>query len=72
MAGTDHLTLADVALVASYSTAKTCGVADTSKYPELNAWFDRVTKQIPNYDDANGAGARAVGDFFSSSANARN
>lgn len=61
VAGTDHLTLADVAFVATYSTVKAQELMDHSKYPNLEKWFEKIIEDIPNYEIANGEGAKSYG-----------
>ena len=63
MAGTDRLTLADISLVSTYSSVRALGndVVDCGLYPELEAWFDRAVRQIPNYEAACGEGASQYG-----------
>ncbi len=67
-AGTDHVTLADLAFVASYTTLLETGVVDVSPYSELPAWLERVKKEIPNYEKANGEGVKKLGELFKSKA----
>ncbi len=66
VAGTDHLTLADLAWAATYSTAKAAGNIDLTAYPDLNAWYEKVTAEIKNYEKADGVGAAAFGEFYRS------
>jgi glutathione S-transferase len=63
-AETDNLTLADLAFVSSYSSMVVMDHVDMGPYPELVAWFDKVKKEIKNYDEANGKGAQIYGDMF--------
>jgi glutathione S-transferase len=65
-AGTTQLTIADVALVATYSTIKETGAVDLSEYKDAEAWFTKCTALIPNYEKANGEGAAAFGAWFKS------
>ncbi len=64
MAGTDHVTLADLSLLTTYSTFAAAGLVDLSPYPELTTWFDKVKKEIPNYEKVNGVGAAKIGVFY--------
>jgi len=57
-AGTAKITLADISLLASYTTMKECGV-DLAPYKNMSAWAARCTALIPNYQKANGVGAVA-------------
>ncbi|TRY66937.1 hypothetical protein TCAL_07652 [Tigriopus californicus] len=65
-AGTDSLTLADLAFIASFSTLVETGSFDVSGFAELNAWFEKVKGEIKNYEKANGAGATAMGQWYKS------
>jgi glutathione S-transferase len=65
IAGTRHLTIADLAFVASYSSILAGNQIDLTKYdPELKAWFERCKAAIPNYAEANGVGAEQWGQFL--------
>ena len=64
MAGTESLTVADIAFLATYSTVVATGHFDLTPYPEVNAWFDKVKAEIPNYEKANGEGATDFGAWF--------
>ncbi len=66
VAGTDHYTLADIAFAASYSTAEATGYFDLEPYPEAKAWFEKIKTELPNYEEANGFGAKAFGAWFKS------
>jgi len=66
VAGTDHLTVADLAFVATYATIEACGNFDLTPYAETNAWFEKMKKEIPNYEKANGEGAAGFGGWFKS------
>jgi glutathione S-transferase len=63
-AGTAEMTLADIALVATFSTIKACGVTDLSKYANTEKWLAKCEGLIPNYAKANGEGAEAMGGWF--------
>ena len=64
-------TLADVVLLASYSTCVATEVADLSKYKELNGWFERVKALVPNYEKVNGEGAAMFGGWYKGAAAAK-
>ena len=66
VAGTDHLTVADLCFVATYATIEACGKFDLAPYVETNAWFEKMKTEIPNYEKANGEGATAFGGWFKS------
>ncbi len=65
-ASTNHMTLADLALLSSCTTFAAMGLVDISHYPELSAWLLKMKKEVPNYEKANGEGAIAFGNFFKS------
>ncbi|XP_040568944.1 glutathione S-transferase 1 [Lepeophtheirus salmonis] len=65
-AGTDHLTIADIAWISTYSTIKAADVVCLSEYKELENWFAQCIVAIPNYNKANGKGAKACGDYYKS------
>jgi len=68
VAGTDHLTLADICIVSTLTTLKECQVVPdlADKYPNLIAFIERMTKEIPNYESANGQWAAAFGEWAKS------
>ncbi len=60
-----HLTLADIAFVATYTTVVASEAFDLSAYnPELNEWFEKCKGLIPNFDKANDEGAVAFGGWY--------
>lgn len=65
-AGTDHLTLADLALLATYSTIETTkkNFVNLSDYPRSQAWAEKMKKSIPNYAKANGDGVNVFYEFI--------
>merc|ERR1712080_540886 len=65
-AGGDSLTLADICLVATYSTIKASGVIDLSSYANAGAWEAKIAGLIPNYKKTNQDGADAFGGFYKS------
>jgi len=64
-AGTAQMTLADICLLATYSTMKEVGI-DLAPYKNLEAWAAKCIALVPNYQKANGEGAVAFGAFFKS------
>jgi len=61
--GTDHLTLADLAYLATTSTLVATGIiADLP--PELDQWYNKCKSLIPDYEKANGLGAEEFGQGF--------
>lgn len=52
----DSLTIADIAIVASVSTAEAAGI-EISKYPNVTRWFGKAKSAIPGYDELNHSGA---------------
>merc|ERR1711913_250957 len=68
-AGTSQITIADIAFLATYSTLKAAGNVggvDLSSYSNIESWFDKCVKLVPNYEKANGEGATAFGGFYKS------
>lgn len=55
IAGT-NLTIADFSFVTTMSSLKVFLEPDSSKYPKINAWMERL-RQLPYYEEANGVGA---------------
>ena len=51
-AGTDCITVGDLALLATYSTMKAADLAgiDLSTFPNCEAWFEKCCKLVPNYE----------------------
>ena len=66
VAGTDHLTVADLCFVPTYANIEACGKFDLTPYAETNAWFEKMKTEIPNYEKANGEGATAFAGWFKS------
>jgi len=67
--GTNEMTIADIALIATYSTIKATGGVggiDFSDYPNIEAWYEKCIKLVPNYVKANGEGATAFGGWYKS------
>ena len=65
IAGTDHVTIADLAFVASYSSILAGNQIDLAQYdPDLKVWFERCKAAIPNYEEANGVGAEQWGQLL--------
>jgi len=63
-AGTTDMTIADISLMATFSTLKASECHDTSKYTEIEKWFTKCKALIPNYEKANGEGAVFFGDWY--------
>ena len=68
VAGTDHLTIADICFASTYGTILAADHMDKSAFTELNAWYEKISKEIPNFDKANEAGCKEFGDFYKSKA----
>ena len=62
---------ADIAFAATFATVVATENFDLTPYAEVNAWFDKVKGEIPNYEKANGEGAKAFGDWFISANTAK-
>ena len=67
VAGTESMTIADIACLASVSTFMATGHFDLSGYEKVNAWFDKMKGLVQNYEKSNGAGATAFGEWFKKS-----
>jgi len=59
----DNLTLADLAIIASVSTAEIVGF-DLSKYPNVAKWFENSKKIIPGYDELNQPGCLKFKEMY--------
>lgn len=66
VAGTDHLTVADLCFLATFATVVATEYFDLAPYTETNAWFEKLKKEVPNYEKANGEGTAAFGAWFKS------
>jgi len=65
VAGTNHLTIADIAFVTTFSSIAACeGHVDLSSYSKLLSWFDRMKTELPKYEKTNGEGAVILGEFY--------
>ncbi|PNF22940.1 Glutathione S-transferase 1-1 [Cryptotermes secundus] len=59
----DHLTIADLALVATVSSAEILGF-DITKYPNVSKWFAKAKKSIPKYEELNHAGCLKFKEMY--------
>ena len=66
IAGTEKPTLADFALLASFTTMETTQKAfvDFSEFPELQTWKEKVKAYVPNYEEVNNKGVKVFENFF--------
>ncbi|XP_065369946.1 glutathione S-transferase 1-like [Calliphora vicina] len=64
MAG-NHLTIADFSIVAIVTSLQPVLEIDTSKYPKLMAWLNRM-ETLPYYHEANGVGAQQYSQLIKS------
>eukprot|EP00088_Acartia_fossae_P047878 TRINITY_DN5203_c0_g1_i1.p1 TRINITY_DN5203_c0_g1~~TRINITY_DN5203_c0_g1_i1.p1 ORF type:complete len:221 (-),score=73.91 TRINITY_DN5203_c0_g1_i1:213-875(-) len=67
-AGTDKISLADICLLASYTSFKEAG-EDMSAYKNTQAWAARCMALIPNYQKCNGEGAAVFGAWMKPKSN---
>ena len=58
------MTIADLCFLATFSSVRASAVVCLEAYKELNAWFDKVSKEVPNYEKADGEGAKEFGDYY--------
>ena len=49
-----------------FQAAGGVGGVDLSTYTNIESWFAKCVKLIPNYEKANGEGATAFGAFYKS------
>lgn len=68
-AGTDSITVADLSLVATFSTfmgtaALHKDLIDVSEFKNAVAWFEKCKGVIPNYEKADGEGAKALAGWY--------
>jgi len=56
-----HMTLADLAFMATYSSLRASKLVDHKSFWYVEAWFKRCKNQIPRYDHCNGKGAKDFG-----------
>merc|ERR1711974_384652 len=66
LAGTNHMTVADISLLASFSTMAATEHFDLTAYPEATAWFEKFKAEVPNYEKICGEGAAMFGGLFKS------
>ncbi|XP_057377264.1 glutathione S-transferase 1-like [Daphnia carinata] len=59
----DHLTIADLSLVASASTMERVNPKIFDDYPKIKEWMERCKNQIPDYHDLNQVGAEIFGQI---------
>ncbi|XP_057379001.1 glutathione S-transferase 1-1-like [Daphnia carinata] len=58
-----HLTIADIALVASISSIDAVDSRILDKYSHIQTWLKRCQKEIAHYEELNGNGAKLYGQF---------
>uniref|UniRef100_A0A2M4CYI6 glutathione transferase n=1 Tax=Anopheles darlingi TaxID=43151 RepID=A0A2M4CYI6_ANODA len=58
------LTLADLSCIASISSMHAIFPIDAGKYPQLAAWVERVSKQLPYYKATNQDGAEELAQLY--------
>ena len=66
LAGTENLSIADLAASATYCTIRATKVIDLTGYRELNAWYEKMSKSVKNFQDINEKPAKVYGDFYQS------
>ena len=50
----NELTIADLSVLASTTILEINDYKDLTDYPNLKAWFDRIRKELPYYEEVNG------------------
>ncbi|CRK97501.1 CLUMA_CG010890, isoform A [Clunio marinus] len=58
----ETITAADFAYITMLSTFLELGFS-LDKYPRIKAWVERCKKTLPDYEEANGKGARMLGQY---------
>ena len=48
----------------TYRCFEAVGHFDLAPYPEVKKWFERVKREIPNYEECNGKGASQMGWLY--------
>ena len=61
VAGTSHMTVADLSMLASWSTIVNAGMVDEADFPALADWAERCRTAARSYQKANGDGADKFG-----------
>ena len=66
IAGTSHMTLADISIYANYSTLATTekSMVDLDEYPALKSWADKMKTLIPNHEKSNQEGVDIFREFY--------
>ncbi|XP_057377235.1 glutathione S-transferase 1-like [Daphnia carinata] len=62
----DHLTIADIALLASASTFVATNKTVFDKHPKIQAWLETCKSEITDYEETNNQGAEAFGQWAQS------
>ncbi|XP_035907315.1 glutathione S-transferase 1-like [Anopheles stephensi] len=57
------MTIADFSCISTVASTVGFIPLDKSEFPRTIAWMERMKKQLPFYEEANGAGATALGQF---------
>ena len=66
VAGTESMSVADLSLLATYSSMEQCKnvYINLEDFPESKKWAEKMKKLMPDYEKACGAGAKDFGTFF--------
>ncbi|KAG7164741.1 glutathione S-transferase 1-like isoform X2 [Homarus americanus] len=64
-AETDHITVADLVLVANVSSYEAAGFI-INDYPNISAWLQRCKQNIDGYEELNGESAKKLGEYIKS------
>merc|ERR1712106_849267 len=59
-----RMTIADVDLLATFSTLQACDLIPVEEYEHLGVWAESMKEEIPNFEKHCGRGAAALGDCF--------
>ena len=66
VAGTKSMTVADLSVLATYSSMEQCKdvYVNLEEFPEAKKWAAKMKTLVPNYEKACGEGATEFGNFF--------
>ena len=69
VANSKEMTVADLAVLANYTTLKECDLLPEESYPYVDAWEKGCKNLVKNYEKTNGKGAEALGVRFKEALN---
>ena len=63
-AETKEMTIADIAIAATFGTLKAFKKFDLEPYPDLNAWYEKMTKLVKKHEELNQVGIDQFAAFL--------